>query len=509
MTNTTIDHSTSSHNINTSDNTIYSSFAKAAGRQPDAPAIYTEDAVLTFAQLSGLTNAIAGKFPQRADFIGIVTDHGAAQIASIFAVLKQGAAYVPAEPDFPEERIRFMMKETGAAFIITQRKYAGLLDGFPLLFLDDIDMPKPAPAPSTAASPARPESDAYVLYTSGSTGVPKGVVVTNRNVCHYVRAFRNEFHPHPGDVMLQYSVCSFDIFVEEVFTTLLSGAALAIPPAETKQDHERLGAFVEEKKVTIISGFPYLLVELNRLDRIPSSLRLLISGGDVLRERYVTRLLPQVEVYNTYGPSETTVCACYFRCNGQKALADGTYSIGKAVLGTSVKILNEQLEEVRPGETGEICIFGDGVSDGYLDKSKNEMFVTLPDGTRFYRSGDLGYVMPDGNIAFLHRRDTQVMILGKRVEPDEVQNVLGRCRNVRKGVVRPAVDEDGLSYLTAYVVPDHPGLRVSELRAEMAKYLTPFMIPEFFVLMNDIPLTPNGKPDTGELPTVLKAGTVK
>lgn len=203
--------------------------------------------------------------------------------------------------------------------------------------------------------------------------------------------------------MLQYSVCSFDIFVEEVFTTLLSSAVLAIPSAATKKNIHSLMEFATKNNITEISGFPYLLLEMNHLARIPKSLRLLISGGDVLRASYITNSTDKVEIYNTYGPSETTVCASYYRCNNVMPLTDGTYPVGKPVLGTQIEILDEHLFPVKQGEIGEIYILGDGISARYIGnrKRENEAFVTRQNGSVLYRSGDLGYFLPDGNIAFL------------------------------------------------------------------------------------------------------------
>ncbi|MCD8018401.1 MAG: amino acid adenylation domain-containing protein [Clostridiales bacterium] len=467
--------------------TIYENFEEIVKELPEQIAIAEENQSLTYEELNRRINTIVRKFPSQVDVVGIVTDHGADQVASIFAVLKKGAAYVPAEPDFPEERIRFMMKESGASFIVTQKKYKDKLKEFPLLFLEDFntkdasrDIKNIRDIRDVKGIPVikninitednyeqkeenvQPESLAYILYISGSTGVPQGVSVTNANVCHYVRAFQHEFHPNDQDTMLQYSVCSFDIFVEEVFTTLLSGATLAIPNVRTKENLYDLMDFVQTKNVTMISGFPCLLMEMNELKEIPSCLRLLISGGDILRESYVNHLLPQVTVYNTYGPSETTVCCSYFQCNGHQALDDGPFPVGKAVLGASIELLDEDNNPVPTGSVGEICIAGDGVSDGYIDKNKNEMFVTDENGKRFYRSGDLGKLLPDGNLAFLHRKDSQVMIMGKRVEPEEVENVLCGCEEVETAVVCPFTDEHGLSYLTAYVVPEGNQFVLSE-----------------------------------------------
>lgn len=310
--------------------------------------------------------------------------------------------------------------------------------------------------------------------------------------------------------MLQYSVCSFDIFVEEVFTTLFSGAILVIPSEETKKDTGKLLTFCSENGITMISGFPYLLAAMNKMpEMLPKSLRLLISGGDVLRAEYISSMKDKVMIYNTYGPSETTVCASYFRADNAQPLTDGTFPVGKPVLGTQIEILDDSLRPVKAGETGEICIFGNGVSRGYLgSKPENENFTFTPDGTRVYRSGDLGYILPDGNIAFFHRKDKQVMILGKRVESDEVENVLCTCNEVEDAVVCPATDTEGLSYLVAYVVPRKGKFNLTELRRKLSQYLIPFMIPEFFVAMPSFPMTPNGKVDRKSLPVVLKEGAL-
>lgn len=483
--------------------TLYDYLALQIAQRPHALALTDGTRRLTFAQLDDMSACIAALFPCKPKYVGIVMDHTPEMIASIFAVLRSGAGYVPVEPSFPEDRIHYIMKECAVDFILTESIYSPLLNGFPLVM---VEKDTPLQAPSIDA-PVRcsPTSPAYVLYTSGSTGRPKGVVVTNGNVCHYVRAFRHEFHPAEGDIMLQYSVCSFDIFVEEVFASLLSGAALLLTPAHLRNDLLALMRFCDEQHVTIISGFPYLLLDMDKLERVPSSLRLLISGGDVLRESYVSHLLSQVEVYNTYGPSETTVCASYFRCNGGRPLPDGTYPIGKSVTGTRIAILDDNAHPVPVGEIGEICIMGDGVSGGYIGGRENETFVALPNGERMYRSGDLGVMHSDGNLLFIHRKDMQVMIRGRRVEPMEVQNILCECGEVEKGVVRPFTDDYGLSYLTAYVVPrDRERFNFKSVRRCMSRFLPPFMIPEFFVRLSSMPLTPNGKVNVAALPEVYK-----
>lgn len=225
---------------------------------------------MTFGELSNLVDMISSSFPEDVHSIGIVMNHRAEMIASMLAVLKRGARYVPAEPGFPAGRIRYMREEAEVDFILSEREYADKLTGFPVHLTDCAISSLETPDENRKAAQSS-NAPAYVLYTSGTTGRPKGVCVTNRNVCHYMRAFKNEFHPRAGDIMLQYSVRSFDIFVEEVFRSLLNGAALAIPSDEDKTDIRPLMAFVEKHDVTMLSGFPYLLAEMNHLPEIPLS----------------------------------------------------------------------------------------------------------------------------------------------------------------------------------------------------------------------------------------------
>ncbi len=488
------------------ENTIYGTFMQVVRDNPRQPAVLENNRTLTFAELSGMADAIANTFPEDVRAVGVVMTHRAEMIAALLAVLKCGAMFVPAEPTFPIGRIRYMMEEAKVDFVLTDLQFAAKLDGLPLEFTDCKICEAKAETPGRVY-PRAPQSLAYVLYTSGTTGRPKGVSVTNANVCHYARAFHGEFANGPGDRMLQYSVCSFDIFIEEVFASLLNGAAVAIPSDEDKADIRSLMAFVERHGVTMVSGFPYLLAEMNHLESLPRSLRLLISGGDVLRGNYVDRLVDKVPVYNTYGPSETTVCAAYYRCSGGTVLEDGTYPIGRPVRGAAIRILDAEGNALPDGEAGEICIFGDGVSQGYIGDhaEENKAFVRLPNGERMYRSGDLGYVLPDGNLAFLHRKDTQIMIYGKRVEIMEVESRLYQCSGVKQALVRAFTDEHGLSYMVAYIVPEREDLKVSEVREELSHNLVDFMIPEFFVKMPSIPLNTSGKPDMSKMPVVLKA----
>ena len=483
-------------------NTIIEKFMAQVNENKYALAVFDNERNLSRKELLLLADTIAERLPKGCKRVGIMMNHSVEMIASIFAALRVGAAYIPVEPFFPKERIRYMMEEAEVSVLITNREYA---DRFPELTNIIVDKGLAIEETAVGDTEYNERDLAYILYTSGTTGKPKGVSVTNANVCHYVRAFCNEFHPACGDIMLQHSVCSFDIFVEEVFTTLLSGAALAIPSDEERADVKKLIGFIKRNNVTMLSGFPYLLQEINDLPEIPKSLRLLISGGDVIRASYITNLLGKVEVYNTYGPSETTVCASYCRCTKDNVLEDGTFPVGKSVLGTEIKVMDEEGKELPDGEVGEICIFGGGVSNGYIGNrtQENKAFVNTANG-RMYKSGDLGYYLPDGNIAFLHRKDTQIMIKGKRVEVSEVENILTKSELIKQAYVAPKVDDNNLSYMVAYVVPEKENVKLADITDYMKDYLTDFMIPEYFVELKRLPLNANGKVDKMALPNVLR-----
>ena len=472
--------------------TIYGEFKRIVALYPDSPAIFEEGRMVTFSQLNRLADEILSKFyDKNYKFVGIVMSHGINQIASMLAVLKSGAGYVPAEPKLPKARIDYMMKNAGVKLVIDNEFCQDLPSSFPEM-----------------EDRSKPDGVAYVLYTSGTTGRPKGVVIENHSVVNYAHAFEKEMQIGPGDVMLQYSICSFDIFVEEVYATLLNGGALAIPSLKTHDDLEKLMEFCKVKNVTILDGFPYLIADLNkRPELIPSTVNLIISGGDVVRAGYISNLRNKgLRIYNTYGPSETTGCSNYYRIDNSEPLADGTYPVGKPVLGVDVKIMDENLNELPQGETGEICIFGEGVGRGYLgNPPEQKNYTTLSDGTRLYRSGDLGYVDKNGEVIFLHRKDDQVMILGRRVEPEEVENVINEYPGIDRGIIRAFKDEAGLHYLVAYVVPN-VGFTLRAMKDWLKSKLADFMVPEFFVALHHIPITPRGKVDMESLPVVLKEG---
>lgn len=444
------------------------------GREKE-PAIIDGEKILSFDELTKKIEDYRKRLPENSR-IGMRMAHGADQIAAIFAILANNSSYVPVEPFFPPNRIRFIMDDAEVQAVLVG---------------DLIKMIGEAPE-------ERPQ-EAYILYTSGSTGLPKGVRVSPENLLHYADAFNDEFYPGPSDRMLQLSVCTFDIFVEEVFGSLLNGACLLIPSEEDQESTVSILDYASRHHATMLSGFPYLLEEINRIGKVPKDFRLLISGGDVLRESYIDLIKDQCVIYNTYGPSETTVCATYERVDQEEALSDGTYPIGHPVLGTQVRILDERCQPVGAGHIGEIVIFGDGVSLGYGKNRpvENQAFVEL-DGKRAYISGDLGYELEDGKIAFIGRKDDQVMILGKRVEPTEVESVLTKIDEIQRACVLTEQDDNHLFHLHAFLELESD-LPEQKIREALKGYLPDYMIPEYISTIANLPLTENGKVDRKKL----------
>ena len=375
----------------------------------------------------------------------------------------------------------------------------------------------------------RPGDLSYCIFTSGTTGRPKGVLVSHGNVVANLFAFYREFDIKPSDTVIQLSSYAFDAFVEEVYPVLLRGGKVAVPATREIMDIHLLSDFILRHRVDIIDCTPLLLNELNKLACI-GNVHTFISGGDVLKGSYVDRLATAGRVYNTYGPTETTVCVTYYRYNGEKG---AVIPIGSPIANYRVYIMADDLRPLPVGAAGEICVSGPAVTRGYLNKPEltAEKFVNLAakarEGTRsskdeiltpksqiLYRTGDLGRFLPDGNIEYLGRKDHQVKIRGFRIETAEIERLLLRKTGIKEAVVAARQGKGGDKYLCAYYVPDNRRVspqvpEASELREYLQRDLPEYMIPTFFMLVDRLPLTPGGKVDRQALPEPEVKGLVE
>lgn len=486
--------------------TIYSRFKQLANEAPEHPVIIDEHSCVNRQGLDMMVDSLVSRFPSFIPArVGVVMDHCVEMIASLLAINKAGAAFVAVEPDYPPERLKRFLTESGVDFVITQKEYASLVSEFTRLIVDH----RLFDNPPLYALPDRGHGDraAYILYSSSPSGYPAGVMVGNRQVLAMAERFGSIFKVTGDDVLLQYSACTVNIFIEEVFGTILNGAILAIPSAKTRNNPQALMKFADEQYVSIISGFPYLMQELNSIPSLPMTLRLVISGGDSLNSASVEHLTEQLPVYNTYGPAVGTALSTVFCCNSGEPLPSGRYPIGKECKGVDVMILDENLEPVAVGEEGEICIAGNGVADSFTGDHRAEQLseiTTLADGTRIARTGDVGTRLPDGNLVYERRKDSEVNILGRRVVTGEVERAIIASGEVKECAVIHYTDEKGNAYLVAYVVPVSKSFSLSWLKNRAAQYLPSYMIPEFFVLLHHLPLTETGTLNPHALPVVVK-----
>lgn len=448
---------------------------------------------------SQLAGALRDNGVGRGDILAITMDRSVEMIAGILGILKAGAAYLPIDPEIPEARKEYMLKDSNAVLFPEVESVPGR------------EYCDPDPAPSDLA---------YIIYTSGSTGRPKGVPVEHGNLTAYLAAFEKEFVLTHRDTVLQQASGSFDAFVEEVYPVLLKGGKVAVPDSKEVRDPRLLTEFIIRHGVTVIDCSPLLLNELNRL--LPASIPgrcpgyTFISGGDVLKYGYIDALLNLGKVYNTYGPTETTVCATYYRCPAQAPAARSQeVPIGTPIAGYAVSILDSDGAPVPVGTTGELTVSGAGVTRGYLNQPEltlekyNRSYRTNRSNRTYktyrtyvsYRTGDLARWLPDGNIEFLGRIDRQVKIRGYRIELGEIEALLRARRGIKEAVVTAREDDGGDKYLAAYIVPDTPGkIEIRGLKDFLAGKLPAYMVPWYIKVLERLPLTVSGKLDRDALP---------
>ncbi len=564
------------------DTTVYHLFQAQAERSPDNIALVGFDAVtgetvyVTYRHLLLEARDVAVRLLEagikKGDIVALLLDRTPRMMPVLLGVMAAGAVYLPMVPGLPAERIRYMLADSGARIVVTDTAQKGVLEAagnIPVMALkkEPLAVEKTQFSLLTCAPGAA--DDVYVIYTSGSTGRPKGVLVSHGNLAAYVTAFDARFNIRQGDVMLQQAAYSFDAFGEEVYPTLLKGGGLAVPAAETVTEPDMLVAFIQRHRVTIIDCSPLLLNELNKR-KLPRHVHTCISGGDVLKGEYVGELVRAgIKVYNTYGPTEGTICATYYCCNEER---EGEISedvpIGKPIANYQVYILDSHNHLLPVGVPGMLCIGGPGVAQGYLNRPQltSENFITIPaklkdtitsssslgqskptarraiggpggaspwrplrkrprraaGGTgSIYKTGDLAAWLPDGNIRFLGRADNQVNIRGYRIEPGEIERTLLKYDGISEAVVLDGVrskggSQTGSDYLVAYIVfsvPVEPGGSVtSQVRDFLSLHLPQYMIPAYIIPLDAVPLTAHGKIDRAALPEpgthVVSAGYV-
>ena len=424
-------------------------------------------------------------------------------VIGLLAILKTGAGYVPMDPAYPLERLSFMMRDAGIQTLLTRRglrEELELLAEHPVYVGEDEQEP---PLPRTSPTQQDPESLAYVLYTSGSTGQPKGVCVPHRAVVNLLTSIGREPGLDADDRLLAVATISFDIAGVEMFLPLITGATVVIAAAETAADGVKLLDTISGRAITVMQATPVTWRLLIEAGWTRESARLkVLSTGEALPPELAAQLVDRSDsVWNLYGPTETTIYSTVSRIERNKPVM-----IGTPVQNTRCYVLDGRMQPVPVGISGELFIGGVGVAKGYLNRVQltNERFVpdvfSAEKGATMYRTGDEVRRHENGELEYFRRLDSQVKVRGFRIELGEIETALAKESVVQQAVVTVREDRPGDKRLVGYVVL-RPGAQVrpAELQAALKATLPEYMVP-FIVVLDAFPLTPNGKVDRKRLP---------
>ena len=493
---------------------LHQLFEQQVERTPDALALTFEDQHLTYAELNGRANQLAHYLQSHGigveDRVGVLLERSIEMVVALLAILKAGAAYVPLDPAYPQERLAFTLADSTAALLLSRSSLLDSLalslpDSLPVLALDRSDAEIASHSNDNLCSPVLCENLAYLIYTSGSTGTPKGVAITHHSAATLIHWSADIYSPSQlSGVLASTSIC-FDLSVWELFVPLALGGRVLLA-----HNALELPTLAAREEVRLINTVPSAMAELVRQRAIPRSVEVINLAGEALSERLVKEIYEQsgeVEVNNLYGPSEDTTYSTW-----QRVRVGERVTIGRPVANTQVYILDGEMKPVGVGVRGEVYIGGEGLARGYLNQPgmTAERFIPHPfsttPGARLYRTGDVGRYRADGEIEYLGRTDHQVKVRGFRIELGEIESVLCQHEQVREAVVVAQEATAGQQRLVAYVVAEDGAelstseLSTSALRQHLGEKLPEHMIPSVFVQLAELPLTPNGKVDRRALP---------
>jgi len=490
--------------------------AAQAARTPDAVAVVCADEELTYAALEGRADRLARRLRELGVgpdvLVGLYTERSLAMVVGLLGILKAGGAYVPLDPSFPVERLAFMAADAALPVLVTQAALVGRLPAHAarVVLLDD-----PDPDPDAAAGDAGDAGGgatlddlAYVLYTSGSTGHPKGVQIPHRALVNFLASMRRAPGLTAADTLLAVTTLSFDIAGLELYLPLIVGARLVVAGRDVAVDGAALAATLTRTGATVMQATPATWRLLLDAGWQGDPRLTALCGGEALPGELAARLRPRVgALWNMYGPTETTIWSTIQEVAEPVGAAGEVVPIGRPIANTQTYVLDGHMRPVPVGVPGELCIGGAGLARGYLgrpaltaERFVPDPFATAP-GARLYKTGDRARYRPDGTLEYLGRLDNQVKVRGYRIELGEVEATLAAHPAVRQAVVTVREDTPGDARLVAYVVPEPGGAPAAEeLRALLRERLPAYMVPSAFVALAAFPLTPNGKVDRRALP---------
>ncbi len=491
-------------------NTVHVMFEEQAEKHPEKTAVIYKNKKLTYGELNKKANRIANQLRnmglKRNDIVGIMVNRSPDMLSGIMGILKAGCAYLPIDPEFPENRVHYMLKDSETKVLLTQSRALESLEKAELNGLEVIDLSSGEFSLGLDINPCNINDAndlAYVIYTSGSTGKPKGTMIEHKSVINFIQGLTEEIDFNSEKTILALTTISFDIFVLETLLPLSKGLKIVIADENQQRDSKLLNEVIENNHVDMLQITPSRLqLLLNGVSSLTSLMKLkeIMVGGEAFPPSLLMELKgrTKAKIFNMYGPTETTVWSTFGELTDSESI-----DIGKPILNTRVYILDDNNSLMPVGVPGELCIAGDGLARGYLKRPAltEEKFVCDPffKGEKMYRTGDLARWLPEGRLECLGRIDQQVKIRGYRIEPGEIEKHLKEFDGIGECVVTAKADTAGRKYLVAYYSGGEQ-IPVSLLRNHIIKNLPEYMVPEIYCYMEKLPLTPNGKIDRNSLP---------
>ncbi len=500
-------------------------FAAQVKRDPAQVAVISADAQLTYGELNAQANQLARALRKRGvdreALVGICIDRSLDMAVGILGILKAGGAYLPLDPDYPAERLAWLLNDSAVTLVVTKTNLASRLAGsnaqLVLLDVESADISKYSTA--DLEHQTAPGDLAYVIYTSGSTGEPKGVMIEHASLANYLLALQREFQLDPNDRYLHTASISFSSSRRQLLLPLSQGATVVIASSEQRKDPLALFEMIKQREVTVMDAVPSfwrncteVLASLDgqaRGELLDNRLRLMLSASEPLLsdipQIWMHRFTHPARHIHMFGQTETAGIVCVYRIPENFSGEATTIPIGRPIANTEIFILNQHREPVPLGTSGELYIGGAGVGRGYLDRPEfsAHKFISSPGdrpGAHLYRTGDFARLTPDGLLEYAGRQDSQVKVRGFRVELGEIEATLARHRSVKENAVVAKADATGAKKLIAYFVAREVAPTVSELRTFLNERLPDHMVPATFVELAVLPLTANGKIDKRALP---------
>ncbi|CCF12997.1 amino acid adenylation domain protein [Brevibacillus laterosporus GI-9] len=503
------------------DKTVHQLFEEQVERTPEHIAVIFEKKHLTYREVNEQANRLARRLRKKGvgpdQAVAIITERSPEMLIGIFAIMKAGGAYLPIDPEFPAERIQYMLQDSRASLLLVHPSFAGHFpfEGEELVIQSELY----ADADGANLEPlAKADHLAYIIYTSGSTGNPKGVMIEHRSVVSRNDWSQRRYPLTEQDTILQKTPYTFDVSVYELFGWSFVGAKVCLLQPGAEKDPAMIIQTIQEHHITIIHFVPSMLhifltylTETGIAEQV-KNLRRIFASGEALKAQHVAKfhdiLQPYgISLHNLYGPTETTIQVTYYDCD---TASIPFVPIGRPVDNVQIYIVGPHGEQQPVGVTGELCVSGVGLARGYLNlpEMTASRFVANPftnKGELMYKTGDYARWMPNGQLEYLGRIDHQVKIRGYRIEPEEIEAQLVKIDGLKEAVVVAVENELGVQELCAYIVAERE-YRIGALREELANVLPTYMIPAYFIPLQKIPLTPNGKVDRKSLP-LPKRGT--